>query len=572
MTAMTTPKPHPFMRWLLAALLFCPQDTVAELIRKLGSQSLEERDTAAAELVRRGPAALPDVEAALKSSDAEVAGRAKAVHEAILRRPDLLVRKLDALWKAHANAQDAFVREAESAVQASLIGQLLPDVDGALHKQKFEVMEHWRYGAADRRVRYTLARPPYEFVVEVYVRLQPSRTAPTKALVRSAHAGLLARPRATLADVRKAPPYTKGSVFAAALEDISPEHGATEDAELESIQLWYRPTPRPTFELNEPAASVHDVVIRVGTKFGIAHVSALWADQTLRIQSVSDARSGDWVLRRSPHKPPRDADDMPIACSPADLKLLPATTTRVELVGDLFKPDDLKELARLLDLRELCIGLATLPSGAIDGMEGLPIESLAVSPEAQLGLAPRLPKLRRLRVSGVLGEADLRLIAGLKDLAELSLDGYLTTGQALTPIFSMKALRALHLGTLSSLPSSILSRIATLENLREVSVSLVELKSADLRTLRKLTSLESLDLTGAQLDKDAVAELAALKTLRRITLQGSRVLEDADLKPLAALEKVEVFTVRRCDRVTRTGMKALQATLKEKWELETAMR
>ena len=66
------------------------QEPLDALLRQLASDSVEERERAAAELVRKGEAVLPDLEKrAAATSDTEVAGRLRGVIRDILVPPDV---------------------------------------------------------------------------------------------------------------------------------------------------------------------------------------------------------------------------------------------------------------------------------------------------------------------------------------------------------------------------------------------------------------------------------------------------------------------------------------------------
>ena len=99
---------------LVAAVVCCgsapPQDDVAgqakNLVRKLGSDSISERDDAARALRELGPAALPILDSLSKDSDPEVAARIGRVQRAIRVRQDLTPRFREAVPTAEARLID----------------------------------------------------------------------------------------------------------------------------------------------------------------------------------------------------------------------------------------------------------------------------------------------------------------------------------------------------------------------------------------------------------------------------------------------------------------------------------
>jgi hypothetical protein len=67
------------MNLLLAAAILLQDPTVEQLIEKLGSEHIEEREKAATKLIELGLTALPALEAAVRSGDAEIASRAEQI-------------------------------------------------------------------------------------------------------------------------------------------------------------------------------------------------------------------------------------------------------------------------------------------------------------------------------------------------------------------------------------------------------------------------------------------------------------------------------------------------------------
>ncbi len=171
-----------------------------------------------------------------------------------------------------------------------------------------------------------------------------------------------------------------------------------------------------------------------------------------------------------------------------------------------------------------------------------------------------LPHVRDLWLTSGAADDDLRYLAGLSRLEELTLHGNLITDAGVAHLGRLKGLRRLdlrapritdaglaHLRNLHNLKSLHLSDSAMsdaglvhlrgLEDLESLSLDGTRITDAGLVHIARLTNLKGLSLARTAVSSAGLAHLAGLKNLESLDLSGTAVA-DGDLGPIAGLPKL----------------------------------
>jgi serine/threonine protein kinase/Leucine-rich repeat (LRR) protein len=187
-----------------------------------------------------------------------------------------------------------------------------------------------------------------------------------------------------------------------------------------------------------------------------------------------------------------------------------------------------------------------------DTLEALDLSGCAI--DDNLNFAKPLQNLRELTLSGT-KVADLQPLIGLK-LRKLVLDR--TPVTVLSPIAGLTQLEDLSLGG-TKIAQTALQALGSLPNLRRLDLAKTGIDGRGVGYLAKLAKLTELSLADTKVNDPAAAEVGALTKLERLSLAGCR-FSDAGLKHLAGLRNLAQLDLART-QVTADGVAALQKAL-----------
>lgn len=521
------------------------QDDIAGLIRKLGSHSLEERDAATADLLKRGESAFDAVEAATRDTDSEIAGRARDIHAALAKRPDCLLRAIRALRVRHKTATNELLLGAWTTVHEALVGRSWGEVAAVLGRDKVKCTEY--HGLSGLSIlEVTPPRPAGEaFDVELTL-LAGRKTSVTKETVlriAEAQVVLKAAFHAPHAEVLARDPFPAQSLFGRALGSANALRAAREYPVLAWIHIQRHIQRDST---TSPPTPVAQVWLRFETEdryqgislFGCPEGDALDFERT---QGSTNVEARSWSLKRKGFSPPPPDPASPcVAFSAADLRALPDTIERLELVGESLKPPDMAVLARFKRLRTLDLSATGLTSQALKELPALErIEAMALSPrmaDATLEEAARHPRLRLLRISGA-------------------------TDATATNLSAIKTLQTLELNKCPRLTDAGLAHLAKLPELRALQLDGADVTAEGISALAR-GGLEHLSLRGMKQGGDLFKSAVQIGSLRRLLVHDLAGLTDEHIAVIAWPPKLDELTFTSCIHLTDRGVETARGTLK----------
>src|SRR5215831_15946985 len=289
--------------------------------------------------------------------------------------------------------------------------------------------------------------------------------------------------------------------------------------------------------------------------------------------AAADREAGEWVIRKGGRVMVNGARE-PVARL-ADLPSGDLRITGVDLTGTVMEPKELEHLAGLEHVRELYLPGSAFTPGAGSKMEG----------NAELRVIAGMKDLERLQFSlhflpyFNVTDTGFATFAGLTNLKELrcaqcriakgglepfvnleSLDlSYSMFGNAAMPsLAGMHNLKRLYLRD-TSITDEALKHIANLTRLEELDLYGVKVTDRGIAWLKDLKELRKLNLLGAAVTDESIPILAGMTHLRELNLYRSKVT-NSGLAKLGALRDLATIDLRY-SRVTATGIDALRSAL-----------
>jgi internalin A len=225
----------------------------------------------------------------------------------------------------------------------------------------------------------------------------------------------------------------------------------------------------------------------------------------------------------------------------------------VNLRGSWINDPEMIELARLPDL------------------ERLDLSHTRISDEGMLNLklAPKIKELK-LFYSEWITDQGMTAIKEWKHLKRLDLRGTRISDGTLDIVSKMAGLEALDVAH-TEVTDVGLDHLITLVNLKELAVGRGRLSNGGLVTVRMLSALRSLDLSGARptspdaptgrggaagVPEETLRAIAELSELRVLHLGYSAIAADG-LRTLGTLEKIEKLGLQGCTRVDDAALAEL---------------
>lgn len=577
-----------FLALLLAPALLAAgprQDAEAidSLIRQLGADRITDREEASRRLLAIGKPARPALERAAEGSTESAAG-ARAVIDRIDRLPECLIDSLGRRVNARGSDYHRLLRDLSAWVRETCKGKDWAPIEAALKTAGCLRTSSWRsdgWEAAKRREArfdYVLLKDGFtmpgglkhDLYGEFYVSIVVDPAKRTRVEITGIEVGLRATFGERLADVKERALYPRDSVLDRFLrKENDPHDGAMKLPILDSIEIYYGLIrDRHAEELGrgfhiqlkalsesrdrkfsssytvssglDPPESRDGATITAGFKSEDSLGTILWHGGHGSGPSFCDleiVRKG-WVEPTRASK--RDVEE-PIAYSLPDLDALPADTR--ELIVDMpdLRDEDLARLERLEGLRYLdltdCGNLAGRGLGSVAGLRDLADLTLAGEKLEDDGLKhlSRLPALKRLTIY----DAENLTPAGFRHLGRIA------------------SLRFLCVYGCRHLTDSCIEELAALTELKDLELGGPHDSSGDwgLRPMARIKSLERIEAwrPGRVLETD-VAALARMPALREAHFYEVPFTNEA-LAALGASRSIEVVGVRGAKGITIDGVK-----------------
>jgi Leucine-rich repeat (LRR) protein len=145
-----------------------------------------------------------------------------------------------------------------------------------------------------------------------------------------------------------------------------------------------------------------------------------------------------------------------------------------------------------------------------------------------------LPQLRDFKVMGNITDQGVRQLARLTNLTRLFLFDVPMTDDGAQQLARMKQLEILDLAWDSRVTDAGLEHLATLPNLKHLSVTSASITDKGLITLSKSRTLQELDLTRSKISDAGLEKMSAMENLRELDLSNTKISSDG-MKHLARL-------------------------------------
>jgi internalin A len=178
----------------------------------------------------------------------------------------------------------------------------------------------------------------------------------------------------------------------------------------------------------------------------------------------------------------------------------------------------------------------------IRGQESKPGDLPAFSIVWKIGVLSKLPAPQAPfgLVLGLVTDAGLKELAGLKQLQTLALRASQVTDAGLKELAALKQLQTLDLGG-TKITDARLKELAGLKQLQTLNLDFTEVTGTGLKELAALKQLQALNLSLTQVTDTGLKELAGLKQLQTLNLHETKIT-DAGLKELKrALPECEIL-------------------------------
>ncbi len=153
---------------------------------------------------------------------------------------------------------------------------------------------------------------------------------------------------------------------------------------------------------------------------------------------------------------------------------------------------------------------------------------------------PGMPVVEVDFSGAMIADADLKLLAGLKDLRKLRLASTKITGAGLKALGELENLEELDLSFAIAIDDEAVKELAAFKKLKVLSVLNCKVTDAGLKTIAGLDKLEELKAGQNKLTDAGVTALGNLKELRRLEL-GNTGTGDEALKAIGQLDKLEAL-------------------------------
>lgn len=214
--------------------------------------------------------------------------------------------------------------------------------------------------------------------------------------------------------------------------------------------------------------------------------------------------------------------------------------TAIDLRSSWVTDSDLREAARLADLKKLDLSLTRITDHGLK----------------ELRDAPSIEDLNLYYAEQITDEG-MAAVRGWKRLKRLNVRGTKITDTTLEHLSAVPTLEALDIG-FAQVTDSGLDNLSTLSNLREIAIGGNKLTDSGLQFLRQLPGLTSVNVSGAQrtdsglwslsLTESGMDSIAVLKDLRELRLGGTAIAARG-LEKLKGLQKLELLNLQGCKRI-----------------------
>ncbi len=168
-------------------------------------------------------------------------------------------------------------------------------------------------------------------------------------------------------------------------------------------------------------------------------------------------------------------------------------------------------------------------------------------------------KVIAVTLSPKAGEAEVKAIAGLKNLLAISLSGPAVTDAAAKEIGARTTLIQMIVTDAKGLTDAGVAELAGLKNLKQLALAdATAVTAKGLKELIALPALSEFAFTGGKITDEELRAVAGYKKLTKVTVGGTKSeATDAGVKALAALTDLDTVNVIVGPGFTDTGMKDL---------------
>ena len=169
----------------------------------------------------------------------------------------------------------------------------------------------------------------------------------------------------------------------------------------------------------------------------------------------------------------------------------------------------------------------------------------------------RSPDLPFIMVKGSrLTRADVQALTGMDLIRGLDLSNCGLDDEALTPLSKMSKVNELALNESPEITDAGAAKLASLKELKSISLGDCSIGDETCKTLATLDKLEYAFLAHTRVSDRGVEALALLKALKHLVLSNTR-LTDKGVESLAPFNSLETLQLSQCKRLTDQGLESL---------------
>lgn len=223
-----------------------------------------------------------------------------------------------------------------------------------------------------------------------------------------------------------------------------------------------------------------------------------------------------------------------------------------------LKDKDLKLVLKEQDVKRITIGITDYITGMgfkdfqNKGLVSIIVQSTGLTDEG-LTVISKLKTLQDLRtsLSSKLTAGGIKSLATLPDLRQLSLNHMKIPTGTFAEVSKIKTLQSLAVYNSSNIKLDDLQNLSKLPALEYLDVSSTNLKNDALPVIAKIKSIVELRLGNLDLTDDNLEQLAKLPNLACIGLERNNRLTERGLAKLEKCKNLEVLMLEHCDGISK---------------------
>lgn len=587
-------------------LAFAVQDDASALIRKLGSENLEEREAATNGLLKLGKAARPAILDGVNHKDPEISRRAKSILERLEVDVEFTLSHFDRAIKEE-KSQARLLQRLQGWAKQVFEGKCWDGIPEALESQGLVFHELLDYFDEQKRTgyRYLLRsdalQMPGGAKLDAHLGFEISRevnaAARTRFTIRSATISFAKEINEDVKDFVSKPRFGKDTPIQMAIELERFGKVTAEFPFVRSIEMTWGPQYRIRDEWYSTGINLE---FEVGSP-GNIWSSSYHCDWTSGLEPDRNHKTGATeapfdpadtltlhIARGSGKSGPRGNGlkrmDLPQVRDPfsymghsstfyhtvysiSDLAALPDSARRIRFRIPECSAEQLKGLRRFKSLQLVGLNYCTIDDegaqviGSLVTLDELWLSGKGLTDRGFKALSPLVNvKLLYVTTAPNLTDDALSLLKSLPRLRRLNLNWWgKLTDEGMKHIGDLAGLEELELASLTKVTDAGIEHLAELQSLKSLEIRYQEnLSKLSAVAIGKMTGLQ--DLTLYAIDDSWLPELAKLPSLAFLCAYDSNGITNPGLMALKELKNLRRLNIHS-QNITEAGLDSLRKAL-----------